>query len=114
MTKLLGTLTLAGVAALALSLSTRLTPVSAQSGRSGQLHVTKDCAAYTGAAGDQCTIMSSNLAEIVVGSPITYDQAAGIPAGLLDSNIVLDAGSGTGSARRQSLSLTRAEVCFEE
>ena len=52
--------------------------------------------------------MSSNLAEIVVGSPITYDQAAGIPAGLLDSNIVLDAGSGNRAVGRCTLDLTTA------
>jgi hypothetical protein len=60
----------------------------------GELHVTKECSAYTGAAGGYCTITSSNLAAIKVGSKVYYDQAAGTPAGLLDSNVVLDAGAG--------------------
>ena len=60
----------------------------------GELHVTKDCSAYTGAAGAYCTITSSNLAAIKAGSKIFYDQAAGTPPGLLDSDIILDAGTG--------------------
>jgi hypothetical protein len=61
----------------------------------GELHVTKDCSAYTGAAGSYCTITSSNLAAIKVGSRIFYDQAAGTPPGMLDSDVVLDAGTGS-------------------
>ncbi len=60
----------------------------------GELHVTKDCSAYTGAAGAYCTITSSNLSAIKVGSKVFYDQAAGVPPGLLDSDVVLDAGGG--------------------
>jgi hypothetical protein len=84
----------AGVAALMLSLTMVAAPVSASSARNGQLHATKDCSTYTGLAGDHCTITASNLAEVTIGSPIFYDQAAGIPTGLLDSNVVLDAGNG--------------------
>lgn len=61
---------------------------------SADLHVTKDCSAYTGAAGAYCTIKTSNLAVIKVGSKVFYQQAAGVPPGLLDSDVVLDAGSG--------------------
>ena len=61
-------------------------------GRSGDLHLTKECSEYTGAAGDHCTITSSNLAEITVGSKVIYKDAAG--EGTLDTDIVLDAGSG--------------------
>ena len=60
--------------------------------RSGDLHVTKECSAYKGLAGDFCTITSSNLEEIEVGSKVVYAQAAG--AGSLDTDIVLDAGHG--------------------
>jgi hypothetical protein len=60
----------------------------------GELHVTKDCSAYTGTAGAYCTITSSDLAAIKVGSKIFYDQAAGTPAGMLDSDVILDAGTG--------------------
>lgn len=77
-----------------------LSPATAKAGeskRSGQLHLTKDCTvapAYSGAAGDQCTIVASDYTQIpAYASRIFYDQAAGTPAGLLDSNVVLDAGS---------------------
>ena len=61
-------------------------------GRSGELHLSKECSQYTGAAGDFCTITSSNVEEIVVGSRVVYQDAAG--EGTLDTDIVLDAGSG--------------------
>lgn len=70
------------------------TPVSglaaASFPRSGELHVTKECSAYTGQAGDFCTITSSNLKEIEVGSKVLYARAADFSTLSLDSNIVLD------------------------
>ena len=87
-------------------LSTRPETVSAGSARNGRLHVTKECGDYTYAAGSYCTITSSNLAEIKVGSKVFYDQAAGIPAGLLDSNVVLDAGEGNRAVGRCTVDLT--------
>jgi len=56
--------------------------------RSGDLHVTKECSEYTGAAGAFCTITSSNIKAIEVGSKVVYAQAAG--ATFLSSDIVLD------------------------
>ena|SRR5688500_19472108 len=56
--------------------------------RSGELHVTKECSKYTFLAGSFCTITSSNVEAIEVGSRVVYAQAAG-PASL-DSDIVLD------------------------
>ncbi len=88
--------------ALILSLSRGTVTVSA-SGRSGDLHVTKECSAYTGTAGSFCTITSSNLAQIKVGSKVFYDQNGGIPAGLLDSNVILDAGNGNRAVGRCTL-----------
>ena len=73
------------------------------SDRHRDLHVTKECSQYTGAAGSFCTITSSNVREIKVGSKVLYDQAAGIPAGLLDSNVVLDAGAGNRALGRCTL-----------
>jgi hypothetical protein len=67
------------------------------------LHVTKECSKYTGAAGSFCTITGSNLPEIVVGARVIYDQANGIPAGMLDSNVVLDAGGGNRAVGRCTL-----------
>jgi hypothetical protein len=58
--------------------------------RSGALHVTKECTAYTGQAGDFCTIASSNLKEIEVGSKVFYARAADFSTGLLESDVVLN------------------------
>jgi hypothetical protein len=96
---------LAGYAALSVGLTNGVAAVSASSERSRELHVTKECSEWTGAAGDFCTITSSNLARIKVGSRVYYDQAAGIPAGLLDSNVVLDAGNGNRAVGRCTLDL---------
>jgi hypothetical protein len=41
-----------------------------------------------------------------VGAKVIYDQAAGIPAGVLDSNVVLDAGGGSRAVGRCTLDLT--------
>ena len=73
--------------------------------RRGQVRITKECEEYTGAAGAFCTITSSNIAEIPVGSKVLYSQAAGIPANLLDSNIVLDAGNANRAVGRCTLDL---------
>jgi hypothetical protein len=62
--------------------------VASVSARSGELHVTKECSEYTFLAGSFCTVTSSNVKAIEVGSRIVYAQAAG-PASL-DSDIVLD------------------------
>jgi len=93
-----------GFLVLTLSLSTGA--AAADSERNGQLHVTKECSQDKGAAGDFCTITSSNLAAIKVGSKVYYDQALGIPKGLLDSNVVLDAGNGNRAVGRCTLDLS--------
>jgi hypothetical protein len=90
--------------AMVFVLSTAVATVSAS--RTRPLHVTKECSEYAGAAGGFCTITSSNLALIKVGSRVYYDQPAGIPAGLLDSNVVLDAGNGDRAIGRCTLDLT--------
>jgi hypothetical protein len=61
--------------------------------RSGALHVTKNCGGqhpYTGAAGDFCTITSSNLNAIKPGSRVVYASAANLATGVLDSDLVID------------------------
>jgi len=63
----------------------------------GDVHIIKNCNSYTGQPGSSCTITSSNLPQIPPNSLVLYDQAIGIPAGLLDSNVVLDAGPGSGN-----------------
>jgi hypothetical protein len=62
----------------------------AATARSGDL--TKECSEYKGRAGDFCTITSSNLEEIEAGAKVIYAEAAG--EGTLDTDVVLDAGSG--------------------
>jgi hypothetical protein len=89
----------AGLIALTLSLSAEAAPPA----RKGNLNVTKECSENTGAPGSFCTITSSNLAEIKVGSKIFYDQAAGVPTGLLDSAVILDAGDGNRALGRCTL-----------
>jgi len=71
-----------------------------------RLRITKECSQYTFEAGSFCTISGSNVPRIPVGSVVTYDQAAGIPAGLLDSNIILDAGGGNRAIGRCTLDLS--------
>jgi hypothetical protein len=66
---------------------------SAASGSSAgnrPLHVTKECSQYNGTAGSYCTITSSDLAAITVGSRVVYLSAAGATS--LDSDIVLVVG----------------------
>jgi hypothetical protein len=60
----------------------------ATSPRSGALHATKECSEYFGLAGQFCTITSSNLKQMPVGSRVVYASAAGATS--LDSDIVLD------------------------
>ena len=50
-------------------------------------HGTKDCSGFTGLVGAYCTIRSSNVKALKVGSKIFYVQEAG-PTGL-DSDIVI-------------------------
>ena len=50
-------------------------------------HATKDCSGYSGKAGAYCTIRSSNVKAIRVGSKIFYLQAASKTA--LDSDIAI-------------------------
>jgi hypothetical protein len=90
----------AGAAALAVSLTTGAASVAADSERSGPLHLMKDCSAYTFLPGGFCTITSSNLGAIPGGTKVYYDQAAGIPAGMLDSNVLLSASTGNWATGR--------------
>jgi hypothetical protein len=60
------------------------------SSRTGALHVTKECSEYTALAGGFCTITSSNLKAIEVGSRVVYAQALDFEKGTLDSDLFLD------------------------
>ena len=102
MTAIVALVLVVGFVAVTLSLSAGAAPVSASSAKHGQLHAVKECeGTYNGLAGDYCTITSSNLEQIPNGSRLYYDQAFGITtafgAPLLDSNVVLDDGTGNGN-----------------
>ncbi|HEY3086711.1 MAG TPA: hypothetical protein VGJ59_01435 [Jatrophihabitantaceae bacterium] len=66
--------------------------------RSGELQVTKNCKDYTGASGSFCTITSSNVNAIKVGSRVVYTSAADWTAGSLNSDLVIY-GPGANRAR---------------
>ncbi len=57
--------------------------------RSGALHVTKECSQYDGTAGSFCTITSSNLNAIKVGSRVVYAAAADLDLLVLHSDLVI-------------------------
>ena len=97
---------LGGLCAGALALSTGVVPLSASPEKGRKLHLTKECSEYTGAAGDWCTVTVSNVGRLPAGTKILYSQAAGVPAGLLDSNVVIDAGDGNRAVGRCTLDLT--------
>ena len=106
MTTIVGLVLVAGFVALTLSLSAGPASVSAASARNGQVHLTKECSQYTGLPGGFCTFTSSNLAQIgVPPSKVFYDQVPNIPTGLLDSNVILDAGNGNRAVGRCTLDL---------
>lgn len=100
------------LAAGLISLTLLLVPSASASERNGQLRITKECSQYTGLAGSYCTIIHSNLNAIPAGSQVLYDQAFGVPAGLLDSNVVLDAGAGNRAFGRCTLDgVTNLGLC---
>ena len=80
------------VSSLAAPSGTVASLVSASFPRRGELHVTKECSAYHGQAGEFCTITSSNLDAIEVGSRVVYAKAADFLSSppSLDSDVVLD------------------------
>jgi hypothetical protein len=67
--------------------------MSTGTAKSGTLHLTKECSEYTGEAGSFCTIDSSNLDAIPVGSKVVYAEAA-TAAGGLDTDIVVNTPDG--------------------
>jgi len=58
--------------------------------RSGALRVTKECSQYAFAARSFCTITSSSIPQIKVGSRVVYASAADLAAGVLVSDLVID------------------------
>ncbi len=80
---------LLGVAAAVFALIALAVPsVSATSSHARDLHITKECSQYTHLAGGFCTITSSNLAAIPVGTKVIYEHA--LVGLVLDTDITLD------------------------
>src|SRR6476659_8853583 len=63
---------------------------SAASPRSGTLQAAKECSQWDGSAGSFCTITSSNLSAIKVGSKVVYLSAVEDFTGVYETDIVLD------------------------
>jgi len=84
-----GSAAVSGLAATVPAFEGTVAPSSSASPRSGDLHVTKECSGYTGGPGSFCTITTSNVQAIEVGSKILYLQPDQVetPSG---SDIVLD------------------------
>jgi hypothetical protein len=81
-----------------------LAPASA-SAQTRALHITKNCSEFQGQAGGFCTITSSNLTTIPVGSRVFYLKAADFTTGQLDSDIVLYTGPGNSALGHVVLNL---------
>jgi hypothetical protein len=62
---------------------------STSSSRRGELHLIKECPAYTGEAGSYCTITKSNLKEVPAGTKVVYEKAL-VDGRLLDTDIRLE------------------------
>jgi len=60
--------------------------------RNRKFHLVQECSEYKEATGSFCTIVSSDFAAIPTGSKVFYLQPPVTSLGILDSNIVLDAG----------------------
>ena len=80
------------LAALAFSASAASSQ-SRSRGTTKAFHATKDCSGFTGLAGAFCTIRSSNVKAVKVGSKIFYFQAGGQTA--LDSDMAIYVKRGT-------------------
>jgi hypothetical protein len=72
-------------------------------------HGTKDCSGFTGLVGAYCTIRSSNVKAVKVGSKIFYFQVAGKTA--LDSDIVIYVGRGTVATGHCFLGSAKPGLC---
>ena len=83
----------AGAAVLATAGSAMQSSATHSKPRSGPLHITKECGEYHGAAGEFCTIQSSNIRAIKPGMRVIYLEPLG-DDGVLDTDIVLSSGPG--------------------
>jgi hypothetical protein len=77
------------VAAAILALTLAVPAVSASSPRSGDLHVTKECSQYDYTPGGFCTITSSNINAIKVGSRVVYLSAPDFVSMTIDTDLMI-------------------------
>ena len=75
--------------AVVVALAVAVAPLASATPRSGILHVTKECSQYTGEAGSFCTVTSSNLKAIPVGTRDVGLGAVGTD-GSVDFDIVFE------------------------
>ena len=80
---------------LALLVGSSTALAGSASPRAGALHVTKECSAYQGQAGQFCTITSSNIPWIKAGMKVVYANGADFGTLLLDTDVVLSGGPGS-------------------
>jgi hypothetical protein len=85
-------LLVASAAAISLAALALVPAVSASPPQTGALHIAKDCSNYTGAAGDYCTIVSSNVDAIKPASRVYYLEA--LQGDSYDGDVMLYAGRG--------------------
>jgi hypothetical protein len=102
------------------AISLALKPRAAQADeRHGDLHLKKNCSAFTFGPGSYCMITDSNLSEITSGtngSRVYYDQPTPVVGGLLegglDSNVVLYVDTGDWAVGRCTLDgITNLGLC---
>ena len=100
------TLSVTGFAAIVFCLCAAPSPMAAQEGQKGQIHVQKVCpaATFTGAPGSYCTITVSDVAAIpAYATTVYYDEPHALPIGtlaFLDSKVVIFVGPGNWAAGR--------------
>ena len=95
--------TVIAVAVLSLA-SFTATPAFAQNENDSQgtARLVKDCPYYDFTPWSFCTIGSSNIPEIPRGSKVYYTQTTNIVPGIIDSNVLLDAGNGNLATGRRT------------
>jgi hypothetical protein len=81
--------------------------------RCGDLHVTKECSQYNGAAGSFCTITSSNISAIKPGMRVVYLRA--LSGFVLNTDLVLSSEHGSAGSGHVVLNLAtrHGRVTFE-
>lgn len=78
------------VAASVLAVTASAQSESRSDHRNRPFHLTKECSEHDGGIGAYCTVTSSNVRAITVGTRIFYAQASGEDT--LDSDVILYAG----------------------